>query len=120
MAAYYFVWESTVRFNDGAAQINFLLNRASPWLDLDSYLPYEGKAVIRNKTAQSLTVRIPKWVDKKAVRGDVNGKAVAPLWAANYLVFTGLAPRDVIKSCRTLGRSTLSMAISCGLSSVQP
>ena len=96
VAAYYFVWESTVRFNDGAAQINFLLNRASPWLDLDSYLPYEGKAVIRNKTAQSVTVRIPKWVDKQAVRGDVNGKAAPALWAGNYLVFNGLAPKDVI------------------------
>ena len=38
--------------HDGHAQVNLLLNRASPWLDVDSYLPYEGKVVIHNKTAQ--------------------------------------------------------------------
>ena len=27
---------------------NLLLNRASPWMDIDSYIPYEGKVVLKN------------------------------------------------------------------------
>jgi hypothetical protein len=92
----YSAWESIVRGQDDAAQINLLLNRASPWLDIDSYLPYEGKVVIRNKTAQRITVRIPRWVERGAIRSDVNGRDAEPFWLNNYLVFDGLRERDVV------------------------
>ena len=41
---FYFVWEATTRFRDGVAQVNLLLNRASPWLDIDSYLALRGES----------------------------------------------------------------------------
>ena len=94
--ALYFAWESTVRCNDGAAQVNLLLNRASPWLDIDSYLPYEGKVVIRNKTARRLAVRMPRWVDTKAVRARINGRAAKPFWVGRYLVFDAVRPKDAV------------------------
>src|SRR5207249_3763965 len=56
-------WKSIVRYRDGQATVNLLLNRASPWVDVDSYLPYEGRIRLRNKTAKSLAVRIPGWVN---------------------------------------------------------
>ena len=65
--AMYCARESIVRCVDDAAQINLLLNRASPWLDVDSYLPYEGKVVLRNKSAQDAFVRIPFYVEEKTV-----------------------------------------------------
>ena len=94
--ALYKAWESIVRYADGVAQVNLLLNRASPWLDIDSYLPYEGKVVIRNKTAQRVYVRIPLWVEKSGVR--CSGQAVStPLvWLNNYLIIDGLAGSEVI------------------------
>ena len=71
----YYAWEGIVRCRDGKnAQVNLLLNRASPWLDVDSYLPYEGKAVIKNKTAQRISIRIPSWIDRRSLRLDVNGQ----------------------------------------------
>jgi len=90
------VWKSIVRYDDGVAQVNLLLNRASPWLDLDSYLPYEGKVVLRNKTAREICVRIPKWADKKAVRCRVNKREISRRWAGNYLLIPELAPKDVV------------------------
>ena len=39
----YEAWDSIVRYNQGLAQVHLLLNRASPWVDIDSYLPYEGQ-----------------------------------------------------------------------------
>jgi hypothetical protein len=94
--ALHYAWESIVRCQDGSAKVNLLLNRASPWLDIDSYLPYEGKVVIRNKTARSLAVRIPRWVNRNAVVGRINGEVAASDWIGNYLIFAEIQPGDEI------------------------
>ena len=94
--ALYYAWESIVRCKDGAAQINLLLNRASPWLDIDSYLPYEGKVVIHNKTARKLAVRIPRWVNKAAIQAKVGDQAVPLAWLGNYLVIEPIVAGDRI------------------------
>ena len=80
----------------GIAQVNLLLNRASPWLDIDSYLPYEGKVVIHNKKARQIQVRIPDWVDKNAVQCSLSGKAVPAQWLGNYLLFESTSPSDTL------------------------
>lgn len=85
--AMYCAWESVVRCTNEAAQINLFLNRASPWLDLDSYLPYEGKVVIHNKNTRKLSVRIPGWVDIKDVQSRINQRLAAPIVAGRFLVF---------------------------------
>jgi hypothetical protein len=92
----YYAWESIVRCRDESAQVNLLLNRASPWLDVDSYLPYEGKVVVRNKTARSLAVRIPRWVDKSAVAASINRQAAPGEWIGNCLTFARISPGDEI------------------------
>jgi hypothetical protein len=95
--ALFYAWESIVRAdNNGHATVNLLLNRASHWLDIDSYLPYAGKVVIRNKSSRSLGVRIPRWVDKKAVKVECHGKPIATYWVASYLMLSNLKPTDVI------------------------
>jgi hypothetical protein len=94
--AMYAAWESIVRCTDGVAQVNLLLNRASPWLDIDSYLPYEGKVVIRNKNAKKIAVRIPVWVDKAGIKCRKNGAAVLPYGVGQYIVFDDVAAKDEI------------------------
>ena len=96
LVGYYHAWEGIVRFRDDMAQVNLLLNRASPWLDVDSYLPYEGKVVIRNKSAKKVLVRIPRWVDQEAVRSSVDGAPASPLWVNRYLMFDGVGPKAAI------------------------
>jgi hypothetical protein len=92
-----YAWKSIVQYNrDGVAKVNLLLNRASPWLDIDSYLPYEGKVVIRNKTANKISVRIPRWVDKSAVTCNVNNEPITVVWIGNYLDLNRLRSGDVI------------------------
>lgn len=61
------VAKTALRRDIGVAQVNLLLNRAFPWMDIDSHLPYEGKVVLRNKAAQEAFVRIPLWADEEAV-----------------------------------------------------
>ena len=93
----YFAWEGITRFRDGVATVNLFLNRASPWMDVDSYLPYEGQVVLRNKLAHTAVVRIPSWVDASSIRSSLDDKETHPSQAGRYLLFSGLKPRDVIK-----------------------
>jgi len=93
---FYFVWEAITRCQDGAAQVNLLLNRSSAWLDIDSYLPYEGKVVLHNKSCHTVSVRLPRWADRGAVACDVDGRGVAPVWAGNYVVVGGLTGQETI------------------------
>jgi hypothetical protein len=91
--ALYYAWEGITRYDEAtkSAVINLLLNRASAWLDIDSYLPYEGKVVIRNKTARNISVRIPRWADKTAVHALVDGKPAQFRWIGQYLSLDNLA-----------------------------
>ncbi len=92
LIGYYHAWEGIVRARGGAAQVNLLLNRASPWLDVDSHLPYEGKVVLRNKTARTIAVRMPRWVDPAGVGCAVDGRRAEAGLLGRYLVFEGVRP----------------------------
>ena len=89
-------WDSILSHEDGVVQVNLLLNRASARLDVDSYLPYEGKVVFKNKTAHTVYLRKPLWADKAAFHCRVDGTVVTPHWVDNYLAFTGLSGREEI------------------------
>ncbi|MHB1294229.1 MAG: hypothetical protein ACYC4R_04440 [Anaerolineae bacterium] len=92
----YYVWEGIVREQAGFAQVNLLLNRAAKSLDVDSYLPYEGKAVIHNKLNTKISVRIPAWVDRSGLAASVNGNPGSPMEMGNNLLFEDLKPGDEI------------------------
>ena len=38
----YYAWDSIVTQSGNEVRVNLHLNRASPWLDVHSHLPYEG------------------------------------------------------------------------------
>ncbi len=92
----FYSWDGTLRYADGVARVNLLLNRASPWMDIDSYLPYEGKVVLKNKAAREVFVRISLWVDKKTVSCRIGNRKVNPVWFGNYLSIEHLKAEDVI------------------------
>lgn len=94
--ALYYAWESITRCKRGLAQINLLLNRALPWLDIDSYLPSEGRVVVRNKTADRLAMHMPRWTTHKDVTAQVNGKPVELDWLGNYVYCQDLTPGDEV------------------------
>ena len=92
----FYAWDATLRYEDSVARINLLLNRASPWLDIDSYLPFEGKVVLRNKQATEAFVRIPLWVDGDKISCTVRGEPVSWNWFGRYLHLRSIAPGDAI------------------------
>lgn len=92
----FYAWDGTLRYANGIARVNLLLNRASPWMDIDSYLPYEGKVVLRNKAVKKAFIRIPLWVDKKKVVCQIGRRVVKPEWFGNYLYIENLKVRNTV------------------------
>ncbi len=92
----FYAWDGALRYTNGSVQVNLLLNRASTWMDVDSWLPYEGKVILRNKEAKEAWVRIPLWVNRTGVQCRVGGRAANPEWFGNYVRFKGLKPNDEV------------------------
>jgi DUF1680 family protein len=93
----YYAWEGITRFSDSVATVNMFLNRASTWMDIDSYLPYEGRVELHNKQARAALVRIPNWVEIEEVKSLVNGHNSRPARSQRYLAFEGLRRGDTIR-----------------------
>jgi len=93
----YHAWAGITRFDQGVATVNLWLNRTATWLDVDSYLPYEGKLVLHNKAAHTILVRIPYWVDRQALLCFVNEHPTDAPTVGNALLLQGLQPGDTIR-----------------------
>jgi hypothetical protein len=96
-AAFYYAWHGITRFDQGVAQVNLFLNRVSPWIDVESYLPYEGKVILRNKQAEAARVRIPWWIDAKDLKVTLNGKPIEANQSGHSLMVEGIKKGDVIE-----------------------
>jgi len=92
----YYIWDSIVTLDGERVRVNLLLNRAARWLDILSYLPYEGKVVLKIKDAEKVAVRMPEWTDYQKVRCDVNVEEHRFAWSGKYVEVNGLKRGDVI------------------------
>ena len=92
----YYAWEGIVRRSGAGADVNLWLNRRSPWVDVWSFLPHEGKLVIQNKGMRQLTVRKPGWAHRARIRCQVNGQEAAPRWVGGRMIFDGLQGTETL------------------------
>lgn len=70
-------WNNTITEKNGTYSVNFLLSRGSKWLDVNSYLPHEGKVeLIIHKDLPHLQIRIPEWAGYANVQAtcELNGE----------------------------------------------
>jgi hypothetical protein len=112
LQAFYYAWDAIVRHENGRATINLLLNRFSPWLDIASYLPFEGKVVISNKTMKTINVRIPAWISKREMQCTVNGRLIEPAWLGRYAQFDGLQGSEQLVLTFPLQTETVELVLS--------
>ena len=66
--AIYYIWEHILRHENGKLRVNLLLNRASPWADIDSHIPYTGQVDVKIKEPVDISIRIPEWVSPQETR----------------------------------------------------
>lgn len=91
--ALYYVWEKMVSFKDGVFTLNLLLNRPSPWADVNSYIPYKGQVDVMMKADCPVEIRIPEWVRQEGVACTVNGSPRELTFRGRY-AWVGWAERD--------------------------
>ena len=61
--AVYYAWKYILDYKDGRLRVNMLLNRASRWADVYSYIPYEGQVDLKMKmTCKNVLVHAPEWI----------------------------------------------------------
>jgi hypothetical protein len=115
----YYAWEGIVREDGETAHVNLLLNRAARLVDVESYLPYSGKVVIRNKKARRIAVRIPHWVKRPQLGADVSGARRPLVWVGNCVVFDGLEPGDALTLGFPVEETTASYTVNARTSAEQ-
>jgi hypothetical protein len=95
----YHAWHGITRFDKATkvATVNLFLNRAADWMNVASWLPYEGKVELTNKQATRVDVRIPGWVEIQRVKCFKNGAPLRPGRHEHRLLISNLAPGDVIR-----------------------
>jgi hypothetical protein len=91
------VWNRIVTHKDGKLKVNLLLNRASRWADVDSYIPYQGRVDIKIKKPVDLSVRIAEWVKSKDVNVQVNGTDRKVSFDGRYALVGKVKPSDIVK-----------------------
>jgi hypothetical protein len=81
-----------VRPQGPTATENLLLNRFSPWADVASFLPFEGRVFVTSRGCARANVRIPRWAKRSAaeIRFPVATKKVSvSLPSVNARAFRG-------------------------------
>ena len=86
--AMYYVWHHMMEKNDGELRVHLMLNRASPWADVNSYRPYEGRVQIQLKQDfERVSIRVPAWIaggsDEIAATRD--GRPAPLRWSGRYV-----------------------------------
>ena len=94
--ALYYLWDHILRHEDGRLRVNLLLNRASPWADVDSHIPYVGQVDVKVKQPVALSLRIPEWVKPGEVRVTLNGRNRNVGWAGRYAQVGEVTPGEVV------------------------
>ena len=92
----YWIWERILRHQDGKLRVNLLLNRASPWADVDSYIPYQGRVDVKIKQPVDLSLRIPEWVALGETRCQVNAGERSLGWDGRYAQVGEVKPGDLV------------------------
>ena len=90
--AIYYVWDHMLTHQDGKLRVNLLLNRASPWADVDSHIPYTGQVDVKIKQPIDLSIRIPEWVKPTEVRCQVSGAERSLSWDGRYAKVGSIKP----------------------------
>lgn len=97
----FYIWDSIAESfrddqNRNALKVNLLMNRATPNVDIYSYVPFEGKVVIKAKSTliEPLYVylRVPEWIPQQYVGADlkvtIDGAPTPWIWQDRYLKLT--------------------------------
>jgi DUF1680 family protein len=83
----FYIWNNILTVRGNEVRVNFHITRRSPWIDIISYLPYQGKIEIRVHKRCKLYIRMPVWVKKKDAKVEINGRKIPKDFENEYIKF---------------------------------
>jgi len=90
----YYIWEHILDYKKGQLRVHMLLNRASPWADVYSYIPNEGRVDIKlKKDCDGVLVHAPAWIEAGSgkIKSLVDGEPYKHVsWDGRYVKFGAL------------------------------
>ncbi len=92
----FWAWERILRYRNGKLKVNLLLNRASRWADVESYIPYEGRVQVKVKQPLELSLRIPEWVAPEQASCEVDGQERKLGWNGRYAKVGNVAAGSIV------------------------
>jgi hypothetical protein len=95
--ALFIAWKNIARFQDGRLYVQMHVDKELPQATIRSHQPFVGKTWIRLRRPLHLHVRLPEFVDARALAVTVDGQKKEPLIENGYLILHGLpAGTDVV------------------------
>lgn len=119
----YFIWSNIITREKGKVYVNMLLNRNSKWVEIISYMPYQGKIAVVVKDAPTVYIKVPGWTSQNKIKTWVNDKLVPTVWNDDYVIFDNNQPGNILTVCfpvrkiwikDTIGGNNLNVACSKG------
>jgi hypothetical protein len=93
MRAIYTTWTNTIQgyssspLGPEGVYINMCFSRDSPWGEVVSFMPKQGRLTVKSSVEDVFFIRPPHWVPKDMVKAFVNAKSIPVEWSGNYISF---------------------------------
>ena len=84
----YYVWNRMIDFQNDQLRVHLLMNRASRWADVYSYIPYEGRVEVKLKRGcRNVQLRAPEWIRSSSPEliCKINGSPHTSTWEGRYV-----------------------------------
>ena len=107
---FYDIWKGAVFHSNGVTTVNLFINHFTPWLDVESFLPYEGRVVLNSKQPQIISIRIPKNISVSSLMITING-ATQEFELAGRYVFLSAVTGDVIELTFSQKHETIKLLL---------
>ncbi len=112
--ALFYLWENMLEFNNGELQLHLLLNRKSPWVEVSSYVPYQGTVELKVKEAcENIAVRAPEWVENSSdsLSCQVNGSSRNLNWKGRYVNIGSASSGDTVELTFPISERTVEETV---------
>jgi hypothetical protein len=112
--AIYYIWQSILQNDNERLKVNLLLNRASSWADIYSYLPYSGRVDLKMKTSfRSVLVRAPEWIESgsNSIACTVNGISRPVHWQGRCVEIGPAEPGQTLVMTFPVSKRTVTERI---------
>ena len=103
--------DSIITREGDLTKVNLCLTAASPYLDVDSYLPTEGRVVLKIKDTSRVAIRMPAWCQGQDLQWSINGIPSVPEVRGRYVQIANLRPGDRLEMTFPMPEKTVTHVI---------